>query len=110
MKAKAARTMLLVPLAGLAMIPGCGSGGGVAGIFNRIYFNRYIGGHSEIYFMNPDGTNQTRFTNTAFPSEKPNPSRDGKKVAFESERDGNDEIYVVNSDGSDLQRLTNNAV
>ncbi len=36
-------------------------------------------------------------------------SPDGRRIAFDSERDGNSEIYVVNSDGGGLRRLTRNA-
>ena len=35
-------------------------------------------------------------------------SPDGRRIAFESERDGNDEIYVMNADGSGVARLTVN--
>ena len=34
-------------------------------------------------------------------------SRDGKRIAFYSERDGNAEIYVMNADGTGVTRLTN---
>jgi TolB protein len=33
-------------------------------------------------------------------------SRDGKRIAFYSERDGNAEIYVMNADGTGVTRLT----
>lgn len=45
--------------------------------------------------------------NEIFPAWSP----DGKKIAFESNRDthdGNYEIYVMNADGSNQTRLTNN--
>ncbi len=35
-------------------------------------------------------------------------SPDGRRIAFESDRDGNDEIYVMNADGSGVTRLTDN--
>ena len=35
-------------------------------------------------------------------------SPDGKKIAFDSDRDGNWEIYVMNADGSNPINLTNN--
>jgi Tol biopolymer transport system component len=39
---------------------------------------------------------------TATPSWSP----DGKRIAFETDRDGNSEIYVMNADGSGQHRLT----
>ncbi|MDE2663035.1 MAG: hypothetical protein OXI39_08535 [Gemmatimonadota bacterium] len=36
-------------------------------------------------------------------------SPDGRRVAFQSDRDGNIEIYVMNADGSGQTRLTNNS-
>lgn len=58
--------------------------------------------------MNADGTGQTRLTNNAFWDDEPTASRDGKRIAFASDRDGNDEIYTMDIDGSNVLRLTNN--
>lgn len=63
---------------------------------------------TDIYIMNPDGTGQTRLTNT--PSNiDPVLSLDGTKISFSSTRDdGNTgEIYIMNSDGTGQTRLTN---
>jgi len=67
-----------------------------------------------IYVMNADGSNMTQLTQR--PSE-PAPadihdiypvfSPDGRKIAFESNRDGTMQIYLMNVDGSNLLRLTN---
>ena len=35
-------------------------------------------------------------------------SPDGRRIAFDSDRDGNSEIYVMNADGSGVTRLTDN--
>ena len=39
----------------------------------------------------------------------PNPSPDGTRIAFQSNRTGDWEIYVMNVDGSNLQQLTHSA-
>lgn len=62
----------------------------------------------EIYAINPDGSGLTRLTNNNFTDAQPAVSPDGKKIAFQTDRDGNNEIYVMNADGSDQTRLTNN--
>lgn len=52
-----------------------------------------------------------RLTNNPGTDKYPRVSRDGKKIAFSSNRDGREEIYVINSDGSGQpQRLTVNSV
>ena len=59
----------------------------------------------QIYAMDADGKNQTALT-TKGENWKPAFSRDGKKIAFVSNRDGNEEIYVMDSDGSNQQNVT----
>ena len=61
----------------------------------------------EIYVMNADGTNPRRLTITAagnnlFPRWSPN----GKRIAFNSDRDGRHKIYLMNADGTELTLLT----
>ena len=72
-----------------------------------IAFTSTRDGNSEIYIMNPDGTNQTRLTNNFAEDTQPSLSSDGTRIAFMSTRDGNEEIYVMNADGSGQTRLTN---
>ncbi|MCX8126557.1 MAG: hypothetical protein N3E40_05415, partial [Dehalococcoidia bacterium] len=74
----------------------------------KIAFTSLRNGNSEIYVMNPDGSNQTRLTNNPAEDRHPNFSPDGSKIAFASNRDGNFEIYVMNADGTNPVRLTNN--
>ena len=57
--------------------------------------------------MNADGSNVTRLTNHPESDCCPAWSPDGRRIAFDSERDGNREIYVMDSDGSNVTRLTN---
>jgi CSLREA domain-containing protein len=74
----------------------------------KIAFDSDRHGTSEIYVMNPNGSNQTRLTNNSGSNFSPSFSPDGSKIVFGSARDGNSEIYVMNSDGSNQTRLTSN--
>ena len=53
----------------------------------------------EIYIMNADGSEQTRFTNNSADDFQPIWSPDGAKIAFVSDRAGNYEIYVMSAEG-----------
>ncbi len=62
----------------------------------------------EIYVMDADGGNEQRLTENAVYEGQPSWSRDGKRIAFVSDRDGNTEIYVMDADGGNPQNLSNN--
>jgi TolB protein len=65
---------------------------------------------SEIYTVNRDGSNLTQVTKNAGRNSTPDISRDGKKIAFISNRDGDkQQIYTMNADGSNVTRLTKDA-
>ncbi len=74
-----------------------------------IAFSTNRDGNSEIYVMMPDGTHQTRITNTGADNTQPVWTPDHTRLAFVSTRDGTRQIYVMNADGSGQMRLSNNS-
>ena len=57
--------------------------------------------------MDADGSNVTRLTDHPESDASPAWSPDGRRIAFDSNRDGNSEIYVMDADGSNVTSLTN---
>jgi prepilin-type processing-associated H-X9-DG protein len=74
----------------------------------KIAFDTDRDGNSEIYLMNPDGSNPINLTNNPANDGSPDLSANGNRVAFTSDRDGNYEIYLMNADGTQPTNLTNN--
>ena len=74
----------------------------------RIAFMTTRDGHSELYLMNPDGSNVVRLTyNIGFSVGHPAWSRDSARIAFNCQVvSGNDDICAINPDGSGFARLT----
>lgn len=72
----------------------------------KIVFDSDRDGNREIYIMNPDGTQQTRLTNSEAVDVDPALSFDRRKIVFISVRNGTFDLYVVNADGTDEKRLT----
>ena len=77
---------------------------------SAIAFESDRNGRYDIYVVNPDGSRETRLTNDPGEDVDPAWSPDGKKLAFESDRDSrkDSEIYVMNADGKGQTRLTTN--
>lgn len=65
------------------------------------------GGNSEIYRINPDGSDLTRLTNNTATDGSPSWSPDGTELVFTSDRDGSFiDIYKMDANGSNVVRLT----
>lgn len=68
----------------------------------KIAFASIRDGNSEIYVMNPDGTDQRRLTFDLLPDESPAWSPDGRRIAFISERSQiSYKIKLMDPDGTD---------
>jgi tricorn protease-like protein len=63
--------------------------------------------HTDIFAANLDGTNLRRLTDAKGYDAEGAYSRDGRQIAFCSDRDGDPDIYVMNADGSEVRQLTN---
>ena len=62
---------------------------------SRIAFSSDQEGNTEIYVMNPDGSNIVRLTHNLASDMEPDWSSDGKYLVFSSNRAGNFEIYII---------------
>jgi Tol biopolymer transport system component len=87
--------------------PASASFGGAPG---RIAYVRNVDNQSDIYTVNPDGSDVTRLTGLPGRDSTPAWSPDGARIAFESDRGLESgvelDIYVMNADGSHPTRLT----
>jgi Tol biopolymer transport system component len=72
----------------------------------KIAFAR-TNGFSNIWVMNPDGSNAHNISNINKNDSNPSWAPDGTKLAFGSTRSGNFDIWVMNADGSNPVNLTN---
>jgi Tol biopolymer transport system component len=63
-------------------------------------------GNQEIYVMNADGSDQRRLTSDPALDITPALSRDGRRIAFTSQRAGGYDIFVMNVDGTEQRQLT----
>ena len=74
----------------------------------KIVFARADGGDTDVFIMNPDGSNAVNLTGgNPTADQNPNVSPDGTKIAFQSTRDGGDnDIFTMNIDGSNPTNIT----
>src|ERR687893_754703 len=64
-------------------------------------------GDFEIFTMDRDGTGFEQLTGNAALDFDPEWSPDGKRIAFQTDRDGNFEVYKMRADGTRPGNLTN---
>lgn len=64
------------------------------------------GGPAHLALMNADGTDRRALSSGQFDESAPACTRDGSRIAFDTNRDGNFEIYTMNVDGSNQHRVT----
>lgn len=76
--------------------------GGGAG---KIAFISERDGYSEIYIMNPDGSDQIALKNGIAPKGDPAWSPDGQKIAFVSNNVDSASLYIMNATGSNPIKL-----
>ena len=72
----------------------------------HIAFTRGVSTAREIVTMSADGSNQVQLTFNDVYDAEPDWSPDGRRIAFELQRDNNMDVYVMNADGSSIVRLT----
>lgn len=61
--------------------------------------------NSEIYLMNPDGTDQVRVTHNKAFDVSPMWSPTGEQILFTSDRDGGRDLYLIDADGKNVKRV-----
>ena len=71
----------------------------------KIVFPLIDGGNSEIYLMNPDGTEQVRLTHNKAFDVSPVWSPTGEQILFTSNRDGVRDLYLMDADGKNVKRV-----
>ena len=71
----------------------------------KIVFPLIDSGNSEIYLMNPDGTEQVRLTHNKAFDVSPMWSPTGEQILFTSNRDVVRDLYLMDADGKNVKRV-----
>ncbi len=83
-------------------------------VIRRILYESVLGGSSEVFLINEDGTDPVNLTNRAGYDGMPSWSADGSEILFVSDRDvdtgagaqGGRDVYIMRADGTDVRRIT----
>jgi Tol biopolymer transport system component len=102
-------TSLVALVAGLLSAPATPAGAAYPGDNGLIAFEstRGIGGDSDIWTANPDGSGLANLTPNLVTDIDPTWSADGDTIAFASNRDGDFDIYTMDADGANVAQVTN---
>src|SRR5262245_2484000 len=82
------------------------AGGAPAPVKHKVLFNRFRVPEVALFAADADGKNERPLVAHQEMEYSPSITRDGKWVAFTSERAGQADIYRVHPDGTGLERLT----
>ena len=100
----------------LILLPGCGQPGQDLSVSEpgqlgrQIVFESERDGHTEIYVMDADGSNQRRLTYTVGEDSRsslPHWSPNRRRIAFSSGPNRHMEIYIMDGDGSNVGHVWN---
>lgn len=75
----------------------------------KIAFMSKRDGNSEIYSMNPDGSEQVNLTQHPAEDYDPAWSPNGKQILFSSNRDGTFDLYLMEADGTNVRKVFKNS-
>ena len=76
----------------------------------KIVFSSNRDGNSEIYIMNPDGSEQVNLTEHRAADYNPVWSPTGEQILFVSDRHGTKDLYRMNADGTNVRKVFQNLV
>ena len=62
-------------------------------------------GGSDIYIMNPDGSDRINLTRHDAEDSEPTWSPSGRHILFTSDRDGDNDLYRMNADGTNVRKI-----
>ncbi len=71
----------------------------------KIVFRSMRDGNSEIYIMNPDGSDQTNLTRHRANDLAPVWSPTGRQILFQSDRGGIPDLYLMDADGTNVRQV-----
>ena len=71
----------------------------------KIVFSSNRDGNSEIYIMNPDGSEQVNLTEHRAADYNPVWSPTGEQILFVSDRHGTKDLYLMNADGTNVRKV-----
>lgn len=97
--------IISIPFIVLLTLPALGRAGELAG--HKLLVATFRTGDTEIFLVDPDTGDARNLTRSPKSKERyPSWSPEGKRVAFNSDRDGTHNLYAIDADGANLRQLT----